>query len=107
MCVSPSERGSMEQNFWIGVLSVDLHIPHSQSLKEKRRVLKSIKDRIRSRHNVSVAEVGDLDKWQRALLAVSMVSNDKVRIDGELQGVLDLVCEVDGAEVLNHQVEFI
>ena len=97
----------MERRCWAGVLSVDLHIPLSQSLKSKRRVVKSIKDRVRARHNVSVAEVGALDKWQRALLAVAMVANDRPLIDRELQRVLELICETDGAELLDHHLEFI
>jgi uncharacterized protein YlxP (DUF503 family) len=97
----------MEPSFWIGVLTMDLHIPLSQSLKSKRSVLKSMKDRIRSRYNVTVAELDEQDKWQRGVLGVAMIANDKVLIDRSLQHILTLVQDVREAELLNHQVEFI
>ena len=54
----------------VGILKVALFLPASQSLKEKRMVLKSLKDRARSRFNVSIAEIEHHDKWQRTVLAL-------------------------------------
>ena len=66
----------------VKVLTVDLLIPGSSSLKEKRFVLKSLKERLRSRFNVSVAEVDYQDKWQRTMLAVAIVGSDRESVDG-------------------------
>ena len=61
----------------VGVLQVELSIPDAMSLKDKRRVVKSLKDRIAHGHNVSIAEVGALDEHRRSILGMAMVSNDK------------------------------
>jgi len=60
----------------IGVLQLELSVPDAMSLKDKRRVIKSIKDRIAHHNNVSIAEVGALDEHRRSILGVAMVSND-------------------------------
>jgi uncharacterized protein YlxP (DUF503 family) len=60
----------------VGVLQLELRIPDAMSLKDKRRAVKSLKDRLGGRHNVSVAEVDHLDEHRSCLLAVAMVSND-------------------------------
>ena len=66
----------------VKVLTVDLLIPGASSLKEKRFVLKSLKERLRSRFNVSVAEVDYQDKWQRTMIAVAIVGSDRESVDG-------------------------
>jgi uncharacterized protein YlxP (DUF503 family) len=66
-----------QQSCFVTLLTIELQIPCSQSLKDKRRVLRSLKDRIRSKFNASVAEVAYQDKWQRAVLAVCLVGSDK------------------------------
>jgi uncharacterized protein len=75
----------------VGTCRLELRIPQTSSLKGKRQVLRSIKDRVRSRFNVSIAEVGYLDEWQRATLAVACVSNEVKVVDGLLNKVVDLV----------------
>jgi uncharacterized protein YlxP (DUF503 family) len=75
----------------VGTCRLELRIPHNSSLKGKRQILRSIKDRVRSRFNVSIAEVGYLDEWQRATLAVACVSNEAKVVDGMLNKVIDLV----------------
>src|SRR5437868_2665514 len=84
----------------VGVLSLALVIRSARSLKDKRHALRRILDRVRSRYNVSIAEVGDNDVWQRALVGVTAVANDrsfvnevldKVVRDVEMLGVADLV----------------
>jgi uncharacterized protein len=60
----------------IGVLTFELHLPQSRSLKDKRQVLRSVKDRLRARHNVAVSELEDgADLWQRASVAVVSVAS--------------------------------
>jgi uncharacterized protein YlxP (DUF503 family) len=61
----------------VGVRSWDLHLAGCQSLKDKRRVIKSLKDRLHQRFNVSAAEVDHQDAWQRAALACSVVTTDR------------------------------
>jgi uncharacterized protein YlxP (DUF503 family) len=58
----------------IGLLTLHLHIEHSQSLKDKRQVLRTLKDRLRKRFNVSVAELDFQDSWQSSLIGVVTVS---------------------------------
>lgn len=91
----------------IATLVTDLHIPASNSLKSKRRVLKSLKDRIRSQFNVSVSEIGAYDKWQRSVFGVCVIGNERPYLDGTLQRILSLIDTVDAVEIIDHQIEFI
>ena len=60
----------------IALLTIDIHIPHAQSLKDKRMVLRRLKDRLRSKFNVSVSEVDHQDLWQRSQMSVVTVGSD-------------------------------
>ncbi len=75
----------------IGLLTIELQIPESGSLKHKRQVIRSLVDRIRQGFNVSVAEVDHLDSWQLATLAVSCVSSDGDVVQQVMQHVVDFV----------------
>jgi uncharacterized protein YlxP (DUF503 family) len=75
----------------VGVLQVELRIPSAGSLKAKRMVLRSLKDRIRRNFNVSVAEVDENDLWQGAVLAVVVVSNDKQFANRVLSKIVDFI----------------
>jgi uncharacterized protein YlxP (DUF503 family) len=72
---------------FIGVARLVLTIPSAQSLKDRRRVVKSVKDRIRAKMPVSIAEVGDLERHRVATLGVAVVSNDSARCSEILDGV--------------------
>jgi uncharacterized protein YlxP (DUF503 family) len=72
---------------FVGVLRLVLTIPGAQSLKDRRRVVKSVKDRIRAKMPVSIAEVGDLESHRVATLGVAMVSNDSARCSEVLDAV--------------------
>lgn len=89
----------------VGTLSVKLMIRDALTLKDKRRVLKSLKDIIRSRHNVSVAEVGSQDNRQHAVLGIAMVGTDAQYVDGGLAKVVDLIRLHHTAELLDYEVE--
>ncbi|MFC1554111.1 DUF503 domain-containing protein [candidate division KSB1 bacterium] len=65
----------------VGIIYLELLIPHTGSLKEKRSVVNSYKKRIQNKFNVSIAEVDFQDKWQRAALGISFVGNDKAQLD--------------------------
>jgi len=92
---------------FVGLLTMEVMIPASGSLKDKRRAIKGLKDRIRSRFNVSVAEVGETGLWQRATIAVACVSNDKTRIDETMGRVVDLARSVKSVEILEYTTEFV
>ena len=66
-----------DESCWVGVLRFALRVPGSRSLKEKRKPIAQIRDRLRSRRNVSVAEIGHLEDHSRSILAVTMVANDQ------------------------------
>ena len=72
----------------VGALCAELHLPDSQSLKDKRSVLKSLKDRIRGKFNVAVAEVEPNDKWQRACLGIAAVGSERAYVDKLLEEVV-------------------
>ena len=73
----------------VGVLRIDFCVSGSSSLKEKRMVLRRLKDRVRNTFNVSVAEVGHNDKWQLSSFALACVSNEKKHIDATLNKIRD------------------
>jgi uncharacterized protein YlxP (DUF503 family) len=89
----------------IGTLQVELYLPGTGSLKEKRFVLKSIKTRIRNVYNVSVAEVDHLDKWQRSTLGVACVANNRRFIDETLNKVIQTISRDDRIEIIDQLVE--
>ena len=90
-----------------GLLSVELFLPEVSSLKEKRMVIKSLKDILRNKFNISISEVESNDKWQRAALAVAVVGNDKKYIDGQIQAVLQEIEKKRDVQILTHQMEII
>jgi len=91
----------------IGTCQVDLLIAENRSLKGKRRVLKSIKDRVRSRFNVSIAEVDHHEEWQRATLGIACVSNDIRLIDSILNKVVNLIETSSDATLMDYQIEIL
>ncbi len=84
----------------IGSLSLELDILEAFSLKDKRRVLKSLKDRIKNKFNVSVAEIGDKDIWNRALLAIVNVSDNSAHIDSQLSEVINFVEQIHSVSII-------
>lgn len=73
---------------FVGVARLVISIPGAQSLKDRRRVVKSLKDRIRAKMPVSVAEVGDLERYQVSTLGVAVVSNDAARCSEVMDSVV-------------------
>lgn len=90
----------------IGVLQLELFIPQAGSLKTKRQALKSLKDKIRHKFNVSVAEIDGMDKWQRATLAVACVNNDKRLINSILSKIVNLADTQGALQLSDHTIEF-
>lgn len=91
----------------VGVLTLRLLIPGAHSLKDRRRGLRSVKDRLKVRFNVSVAEVDDLAYWQRAVLGVCAVGNDRAYVEGQLDKVVALVRADRHVELLKCEREFV
>lgn len=84
----------------IGVQTFSLSLPGCRSLKEKRMVVRSVKDRIRNRFNVSVSETGAHDVWTRSEITVALVCSDRARADSVLDK-LDRFLEEDGRFLLS------
>ena len=91
----------------VGVLQLELRIPDADTLKDKRRVVLSVKDRISHGRNVSVAEVSALDEHRRAILGVAMVANDRAYVEGGLNKIVDFVRTVTAADLTDYQIDFI
>ena len=91
----------------VGVLQFELSIPDAMSLKDKRQVVKSLKDRIAHGHNVSIAEVGALDEHRRSILGIAMVSNDKRYVEGALSKLVDFIRMVRQASLTDYQIELL
>jgi uncharacterized protein len=90
----------------IGVLTFELRLEHSHSLKDKRQVVKSLKDRLRARFNVAVAEVGEQEMWQRAIVAAVTVSGDQKAAEEVLQRVENDAEEMLGPMLVRAEVEW-
>ena len=73
----------------IGLLQLEVHLPRSQSLKDKRSVLKSLRDQLRGRFNVAVAELEANEMWQRATIGVSTLGDDRAYVEGLLRQVVE------------------
>ena len=82
-----------------------LRLAGSHSLKEKRRVVKSIKDMVKNKFNVSIAEVDMLDSWQWAALGVACVSNDSGFANSVLSNVVNFIDDMHFAELVDYEIE--
>ncbi len=91
----------------VGVLVVDIYIPESNSLKDKRSVLKRLKDRIRNKFNVSVAEVDDHDIWRRAKIGIAHISSNGRFSGQELQKVAKFLEDDFQIQVLDYEMRFL
>ncbi len=89
----------------VSTLKVDLLLRESRSLKDRRRVLNSLKGRIRSKFNVSIADVGGQDSWHRAVLGVAVVSNDGRFANEMLSKVLRLIESEPRVEVVEQVLD--
>jgi hypothetical protein len=91
----------------IGVLTLELHIEDAHSLKDKRHVVKSLKDRLRARFNVSVAELDHLDSWQSSVVGAVTVSKDRERAEQVLQAVESYAADLLGGVLVGSGVEWL
>ena len=91
----------------IGLCTLELYLPDGHSLKAKRQVILSLKDRLRDKFNVSVAEVGDQDLWQKAVLGVACVANERTYVNQVLDQVVNLVRATPTIELLQCRIEML
>ena len=91
----------------IGVLTLEIHVEHSHSLKEKRHVVKSLKDRLRERFNISIAEIDGLDSWQNSVVAAVTVSNDRIHAEQILQAVEAHAASMLGGALAGSNLEWL
>jgi uncharacterized protein YlxP (DUF503 family) len=90
----------------VGVLTLEIQLPYSHSLKEKRAVLQKMRDRLRSRFNVAVAELDHEDVWQRATLGVVSISDSQSLLQSVLRQALAESEKILGQDVANHTLDF-
>ena len=90
----------------VGLLTLEIHLPYSHSLKEKRAVLRKIRDRLRARFNVAVAELDHRDVWQVATLGVVSISDSQPLLDAVFRDVLRESEKILGDDVARHDIEF-
>ena len=90
----------------IALLTVELHVPGARSLKDKRMVLRRVKDRLK-KFNVAVSEVDHHDLWQRAALAIVTVTTDQAHADQELAAAADEIERVEPGLITRTAVEFL
>jgi hypothetical protein len=91
----------------VGFCTVELFISESRSLKDKRQVLLSLKDRLRGKFNLSVAEVDGQDLWQKAVLGMACVANEGSHVHQVLDQALNLIRSVPSVEVVQTHVELL
>ncbi|MBU4129012.1 DUF503 domain-containing protein [bacterium] len=89
----------------VGTAWIELHIPGVNSLKGKRQIIKSIKERIRNRFNVSIAEVEKQDLWQRAALGLACVANDKAQANRILSKVINFIEQNKNISLIDYEIE--
>ncbi len=92
---------------FVGVLRLTLQIPGARSLKDRRKVVRSFKDRVQARLRISVAEVGGLDVHQLAIIGVSAVSNEAARVDELLASAASMAGTLRDAVLVDRRSEII
>jgi hypothetical protein len=91
----------------VGLLTLELHIPQAQSLKDKRQILRSLKDKLRGHFNVAVSELEYHDTWQRSVIGIVTISNEQQHVEESLQKVLAEADRILGPVLIGHAVEMI
>lgn len=91
----------------IGSCKIELLIYNTNSLKEKRHVIKSIIERLKSRYNISISEVGEQDKWQKSLIGLCTVSNSYKLVDEIIDKIIDFIDYDSRIEIINIQREIL
>ena len=91
----------------VGLLTLELHIPQAQSLKDKRQIVRSLKDKLRGHFNVAVSELEYHDTWQRSVIGIVTLSNEQQHVEESLQKVFAEADRILGPVLVGHAVEMI
>lgn len=94
-------------NAVVGILNIRLVIRSANTLKDKRRIIKSLKDRVKNNFNVSVSEIGTLDHCQYSRLGIAMVGNDKGYVNSVLSNLLNMFRISTSVELVGYHLEFV
>jgi len=91
----------------IGLLTLEIHLPEARSLKDKRQVIRSLKDRLRNQFNVAVAELDHQDLWQRSVIGVVSLSGDAAHLEQSLRAVIEESERLLGRDLIAHEIELL
>ena len=91
----------------VGCLQIEFRLVDNRSLKGKRKVVRSMIDKVKARFNVSIAEVGSNDKWQKIELGVSTVANDRRHVDSSLNHVISFLESLYLAQIVKTEIEIL
>ncbi|OQY42897.1 MAG: hypothetical protein B6240_13490 [Desulfobacteraceae bacterium 4572_87] len=91
----------------VGTLKIEFLLYDNRSLKGKRKVVRSMIDKVKSKFNASIAEVGANDKWQKIELGVTTVGNDRRHVDSSLNHILDFLESMCLAQIVNTEMDII
>lgn len=91
----------------VGLLTLEIHIEYAQSLKDKRQVLRSLKDRLRARFNVAVAELAHQELWQRSRVGVVTISGDARHLDESLTAIAAESESILGRDLVSQEIEYL
>jgi len=91
----------------VGTLKLSLYIRNNQSLKEKRKVVKSIVAKVHKKFNVSIAEIGSNDKWQMVELGISAVGNDRRFVNSALDNILSFLDSLYLGDIIDSNIEIV
>ena len=91
----------------IGFIEIHLRIPEAHSLKEKRKVVKRVVERLKNKFNVSVSEIGDQDKWQSSIIGVVTVGSSRKIVDATLEKVILFIEELYPGKLVNYYKEIL
>lgn len=96
-----------KDRFFVGICDIDLHIENCHSLKERRNILLSLKEKIKNRMNVAICEFGDSNLWQRSQIAIVTCSNTKTIVESTLRNALEFIDNFPSVIVLNSESKII
>jgi len=89
----------------VGTMIIELRLHDNRSLKGKRKIVRSMVDKVKHKFNVAIAEIGSNDKWQKIELGISTVGNDRRHIDSSLANVLSFLDSFYLAEIVDSKIE--
>jgi uncharacterized protein YlxP (DUF503 family) len=89
----------------VGTMKISFHIHDNRSLKGKRKIVKSLVDRVKNKFNVAIAEIGSNDKWQKAEIGISAVGNESRHVDASLNKIAQFIESLYLAEIVDLETE--